>query len=76
MIYISLILIINKNIIMKTMEKIELVALIVAMLSTVIFWIAGVKENDTLSLVALFTASVSAFVFLGAKGIKALKEPY
>ena len=61
---------------MKKIEKVEIVALIVAMISTVIFWIAGLKENDTLSLIALFTAGVSAFIFLCAKGIKALKEPY
>ena len=58
---------------MKKLEKIIMVALVVAMMGIIIFWVAGFKENYQLAAGGFITAGISAWIAIIAIGLKHLR---
>ena len=54
--------------------KTSFIALIVAMLAILVFWIAGIKGFDTVAIAALVVAGVSGFIALGAEAVYKLRN--
>lgn len=58
---------------MKKLEKVIMVALVVAMMGIVIFWVAGFNDRMQLAAGGFLTAGISAWVALIAIGLKHLR---
>ncbi len=55
---------------MKKLEKIIMVALVVAMMGIIVFWGAGFKESYQLAAGGFITAGVSAWIAIIAIAVK------
>ena len=58
---------------MKKYEKIIMVALIVAMMGIIVFWVAGFNDLMQLAAGSFITAGVSSWIAIIAIGLKHLR---
>lgn len=58
---------------MKKIEKIIMVALIVAMMGIITFWVAGFNDQMQLALGGFLMAGISSWIALIAIGLKRLR---
>ena len=58
----------------KKLQMVWTVALVIAEVSVILFWVLGFKGNMDGAFASLVTGGVSAFVALAAKGLLALRQ--
>ena len=59
---------------MEKLEKIIIIALVIAMAGVVLFWVAGFKHYMDVALVALITSGVSCWAALLCIGLQKLRR--
>lgn len=58
---------------MKKLEKIIMVALVVAMVGIIVFWVAGFNDQMRLALGGFLAAGISSWIALIAIGLKSMR---